>query len=56
MGDEDLDIESDLFDLSRLDLELLPTLHDSVLAHAIRRILRTAENPDEATLGFQQSI
>lgn len=56
MGDYDLDIESDLVDLRGLDLGALPALHDSVLARAIRRVLHAAENPDEATLGFQQSI
>lgn len=56
MRDDDHDIESDLVDLGGLDLELLPSLHDSALAQAIRRVLHAAENPDEATLGFQQSL
>jgi len=56
MHDDDLDIESDLVDLHELDLELLPSIDDSVLAEAIRRVLRAAEDPDEATQGFQQSL
>jgi FXSXX-COOH protein len=56
MGDDDLDIESSLIDLSQIDLALLTTLHDSALAQSLRRVLLAAENPDEAIAGFQQSI
>jgi FXSXX-COOH protein len=56
MGDDDLDIESSLIDLSRVDLATLTTLNDSALAHSLRRILLAAENPDEAIAEFQQSI
>lgn len=56
MGHDDLDIESNLVDLSGVNLELLPTLDDSALAQSIQRFLRAAENPDEATSGFQDSI
>jgi len=56
MGDEDLDIESELVDLSGIDLAALPAAQDSALARALRRILRAAENPDEAVSAFQQSI
>ena len=54
--DLDLDIKSQLPDLSSFDLALLPALRDSALAQAIRRVLDAAESPEEATLGFQQSI
>jgi len=56
MGDKDLDVVSDLVDLSGLDLEVLRTLRDTALAQAIHRVLQAAENPEEATLGFQQFI
>jgi FXSXX-COOH protein len=56
MGDEDLDIESNLIDLSGIDLALLTGPQDSALTLSLRRILRAAENPDEAIFGFQQSI
>lgn len=56
MHDDDLDIKSQLPDLSGFDLALLPVLRDSALAQAIRRVLDAAENPEEATLGFQQSL
>jgi FXSXX-COOH protein len=53
--DEDLDIESDIVDLSEIDLAVLPLLQDSVLVRSIRRILRSAEHPDDV-VAFQQSI
>lgn len=56
MDDDDLDIECDLADLGGIDLEILASLDDSVLARSIRRILLAAENLDEAALGFEQSI
>ncbi|MGH8573603.1 MAG: FxSxx-COOH cyclophane-containing RiPP peptide [Gammaproteobacteria bacterium] len=56
MGDEDLDIECNLVDLSGVDLESLISLRDSALAQSIRRVRLAAENPDEAALGFQQFI
>jgi FXSXX-COOH protein len=56
MGDDPPKLESDLVDVGGLDLDLLVTMQDTVLAQAIRRVLRAAECPDEATLGFQQSI
>lgn len=56
MSDDHLAFESDLVDLSKVDLDLLPSLQDTVLAQAIRRVLRAAENPDEATLSFENSI
>ncbi|HSV65007.1 MAG TPA: FxSxx-COOH cyclophane-containing RiPP peptide [Mycobacteriales bacterium] len=56
MGDEDLDIDSSLIDLSEIDLMRLTTLRDSALTQALRRILQTADNPDEMTSAFQQSI
>jgi len=56
MGDEDLEIESDLIDLSRVDLAQLTILDDSALANSLRRILLAAENADEAIAGFQDSI
>lgn len=56
MGDGSLEVESDLVDVGGLDLDLLVTIQDTVLAQAIRRVLHAAECPDEATLGFQQSI
>ena len=56
MHGDDLDIESELIDLRDVDLAALPTAQDSALAQALRRILRGAENPDEAVSAFQQSI
>jgi FXSXX-COOH protein len=68
MGNEDLDFESDLIDLSNIDLTVLPAAlgsalvpdsplaPDSPLVQAIRRILRAAEDPEEAVSAFQQSI
>src|SRR5262249_1425834 len=56
MSGDDLAIESKLIDLSEVDLAQLPTAQDSALARALRRILRAAENPDEAVSAFQQSI
>lgn len=56
MGHDDLDIESSLVNLSGVDLELLRTLADSALAQSIQRFLHAAENPDEATMGFEDSI
>jgi hypothetical protein len=62
MGDEDRDFESDLIDLSNIDLTVLPAAlesalaADSPLAQSLLRLLRAAENPDEAVSAFQQSI
>ena len=56
MGDEDRSIKSDLIDLRSVDLALLAASGDSALTQALRRILRAADNPDEAIAGFQQSI
>jgi FXSXX-COOH protein len=56
MRHDDLVVESSLVDISEVDLELLPALADSVLAQSIQRVLRAAEDPDEMTLSFQQSI
>jgi FXSXX-COOH protein len=54
--DEDLDIESNLIDLSEVDLALLPLLQDSALTRSIHRILQSADSPDDAVSAFQQSI
>jgi len=56
MGDEDHSIESDLIDLSGVDLVRLAAAGDSALTRALRRIRRGAENPDEAVAAFEQSI
>ena len=62
MGDEDLNFESELIDLSKIDLTVLPAALDSALApdsplaQSIRRILHAAEDPAEAVSAFQQSI
>jgi FXSXX-COOH protein len=62
MGNEDLDFESDLIDLSNIDLTVLPAALDSALApdsplaQSVLRLLRAAENPDEAVSAFQQCI
>jgi hypothetical protein len=62
MGDEDRDFESDLIDLSNIDLTVLSAAlesapaPDSPLARAVRRVLCAAKEPDAAVSAFQQSI
>jgi FXSXX-COOH protein len=52
----DPDIECRVIDIRGVSLDQLAAADDSVLALAISRILRAAENPDEAAFAFQQSI
>lgn len=47
MGETELPFQSDLIDLSGIDLEQLDALPDTVFAAALRRILRT--DSDDAT-------
>ena len=56
MSGDDLDVESELIDVSTIDLAMLATAQDSALAQALRRIMQAAESPAEAVSAFQQSI
>ncbi|GLZ29919.1 hypothetical protein Lesp02_21090 [Lentzea sp. NBRC 105346] len=47
---------TDLVDLTNVPLAELLTLEDSALAHALRRIRRELDNPEEAIAGFQNRI
>ncbi|MGH3693653.1 MAG: FxSxx-COOH cyclophane-containing RiPP peptide [Pseudonocardiaceae bacterium] len=56
MSHEQIRAEADLVDLSGLSLADLRELDDSVLAHALRRILADAERPEEAVAAFESYI
>jgi FXSXX-COOH protein len=53
-GDEDL--ESDLVDLTDMPLAELRVSGDSVLAHALRRLVEDVSNTDDVIAGFQSAI
>ena len=51
MDDDDLVLESELLDVTGIDLEQLKTLPDSVLRSALRRILtERVDMPDRYTI------
>jgi FXSXX-COOH protein len=50
------DIESQVLDVTDIDLETLQELGNPVLAESILRILREADQPGEALSGFNSSI
>jgi FXSXX-COOH protein len=50
------DFDSDLVDLTGIDLDDLASLEDSVLKDALARLADEAGRPDQATAGFNASI
>jgi len=48
--------ESELPDLSQVPLSELATLDDSVLSHAVRRLLQEADRRHDVVAGFNSSI
>jgi FXSXX-COOH protein len=55
-GEVDDGFESDLVDLTGVNLADLPDLDNPVLAATLRRIRDEADNPSEAVAGFQSSL
>ena len=47
---------SPLIDLSRVSLDDLAVLDDSVLVHSLKRVLGDAKNPDEVVLASFSAI
>lgn len=56
MDDASEDVESDLIDLSEIDLAGLAELDNPVLARALKSIREEAGQPDGVVAGFQSSI
>lgn len=56
MSDEKSSLESDLIDLDGISLADLEGFDDSVLAHALRRVLADADDLREPIAGFQSFI
>jgi FXSXX-COOH protein len=56
MDEVQADIESNILDVTSIDLEVLPELENPILQASIIRILREADQPDEALSGFNSSI
>ena len=56
MGEERPDIESNVLDVTGIDLAMLQELGNPVLAESVDRILREADQPGEALSGFSSSI
>jgi FXSXX-COOH protein len=56
MDDVRADIESQILDVTDVDLAALQELENPVLAASIVRILREADQPGEAVSGFNSSI
>lgn len=50
------DIESNVLDVTGIDLATLQELGNPVLAESINRVLREADQPGEALSGFSSSI
>lgn len=56
MAHDEADLESDLIDLTEVDLEQLDVLPDSVFAMVLLRVLRDDSPQSDRYTGFQSAI
>ncbi len=56
MKDSPGEVESELIDLTEVDLVALVTLDSLVLADALQRIRDEVEHPEDAVAGFNSSL
>jgi FXSXX-COOH protein len=56
MRDRDYDLESDLVDLTGIDLDRIRALPDSAFGAALRRVLDEARTDTERYAGFQNNM